>query len=90
MTPNFADSGRLLARLIHAIQNGEPVTFLFGSAVTAPGGRPDELGVPDANTLIEEAISSFRGTSEFEALDNLLKQCAGPARYQETMQFVID
>lgn len=86
----FADSGKLLARVIHAVQRGEHVTFLFGSALTAPGSRPEELGVPDAATLIEKVVENFQSTEEQESLDRLLEQSDHASRYQETMKFVID
>ena len=75
---------------MHAVQRGEPVTFLFGSALTAPGSRPEELGVPDANTLIEKVIESFQGTDELDSLESALKQSDNSSRYQDTMKFVID
>ena len=65
----FADSEKLLARLVHAVRNQEPVTFLFGSALTAPGSAPGEVGVPDANTLIDRVLDSFRDTDEIDALN---------------------
>src|ERR1035437_4064113 len=86
----FADSGRLLARVVHAAQRGDPVTFLFGTALTAPGAHAGELGVPDANALVEEVVKSFRGTDQFDALESALKQASPPGRYQATMKFVID
>jgi len=87
---SFADSGKLLARVMHAVQCGERVTFLFGSALTAPGSHPEELGVPDANSLIDEVVESFRGTEEFDSLETALRPSEHSSRYQEAMQFVID
>ncbi len=86
----FADSGKLLARVAHAVQRGEPVTFLFGSALTAPGSRLEELGVPNAYTLIENVVESFRGTEEIDSLESALKLSDQSSRYQEAMKFVID
>lgn len=87
---SFADAGRLLTRVLHAAHTGDTVTFLFGSALTAPGTQPNELGVSDANQLIEDVISSFRGTPDFEALESTLTQSPPSHRYQAAMQFVID
>ena len=89
-THDFADSGRLLARVMHAAQNGERVTFLFGSALTAPGGTPGEPGVPDAHAMVEEVIRSFQGTDEFDALHTVLQQSNAQERYQEAMKFILD
>jgi hypothetical protein len=86
----FADAGKLQARVMHAAQGAERVTFLFGSALTAPGSRPDELGVPDASTLIEEVVESFQGTAELDSLESALKQSDPSSRYQDAMKFVID
>lgn len=87
---HFADSGRLLSRVAHAVQRGERVTFLLGSALTAPGSSIGEVGVPDANAMVEEVVRSFQGTEEFDALENLVAQATTRDRYQEAMKFVLD
>lgn len=87
---SFADSGRLLARVSHAYECGERVTFLFGSALTAPGSNPEEKGVPGVTAIIEDVVRSFRGTDEMDSLEEVLNRSDPSARYQEVMQFVID
>jgi tetratricopeptide (TPR) repeat protein len=88
--PQYADSGVLLSRLVHAVDQGEPVTFLFGSAVTAPGSDPTDLGVPDASALIERVFERFRGTEEFDLLNTTVERLGPSERYQAAMKFVID
>jgi tetratricopeptide (TPR) repeat protein len=85
----FANSGALLARLVSAAQRLERVTFLFGSAITAPGPTPNEKGVPDANAFIQEVVGIFKGTDELAGLEEILKRAAPTSRYQEAMQYVI-
>src|ERR1044071_437443 len=87
---SFADSGRLIARVSHAYERGERVTFLFGSALTAPGSGAGEKGVPSVTALIEDVVRSFRETDAMDALEEVLKRSDPSARYQEVMQFVID
>ena len=87
---HFADPGRLLARVEHAVREKKGITFLFGSALTSPGGDPNEPGVPDANSIVETVRDLFAGTEELESLDDILKKASGSDRYQEAMRFVID
>jgi hypothetical protein len=87
---SFADSGKLLSRVTSDIDRNKRVTFLFGSALTAPGSRPSEKGVPDANSMIQEVVHLFQGTEEYAALGEMLSNASPAARYQEAMQFVID
>lgn len=86
----IADSGRLLARLASCAQRGERVTFLFGSALTAPGSAADDRGVPDVNAFIQEIVGIFRGTDELNNLEEVLKRPGSISPYQEATQFVID
>src|SRR5687767_5479927 len=88
-TFHFAEAGRLLSRVAHAVANGEKVTFLFGSALTAPGGV-EKPGVPDAGSMVEEVLKSFHGSEEFETLQGVLNAVDVKQQYQEAMKFVLD
>ncbi len=87
---SIADSGRLLARVAHAYECGERVTFLFGSALTAPGSNPGEKGVPGVDAIIDNVVGHFRGTDEMTTLEEVLTRSDPNSRYHEVMQFVID
>jgi hypothetical protein len=87
---NFADSGRLLARVAHAVQHSEKVTFLFGSALTAPVRYPGEPGVPDAKSLVEQALESFENQEEYSLLASEIQAAESATQYQKAMQFIID
>ncbi|EDY22345.1 hypothetical protein CfE428DRAFT_0470 [Chthoniobacter flavus Ellin428] len=87
---HFAETGRLQSRVVHAVNRGEKITFLFGSALTAPGTGADELCVPDANAMVQEVVKMFDGTDENDALRTLLNSTDITQRYQEAMRFVID
>lgn len=88
---SFADSGRLLARVSHAVKKGEKVTFLFGSALTAPSSYPEQPGVPNAKCLLTEALQVFDGSEERGDFEKLIRS-EQPLSivYQQAMQFVID
>ena len=86
----FADSGRLVTRIMHAVKSDQKITFLFGSALTAQGARPEEKGVPDVNALIQDVVNSFQHTDQMDNLQQALNQSHLTERYQIAMQFMID
>lgn len=87
---HFADQGRLLSRLAHAIHQKESITFLFGSAISSPEDYPSKPGVPDAGSMVQEVMRSFQGTEELASLQDLLRHSPQSAQYQDAMKFTID
>lgn len=82
--------GMLTSRISHAVASGQKVTFLLGSAISAPGGTPPEIGVPDASSLVQEVVDAFRNDDVFLQLQQLLAETKADERYQNVMKFMID
>jgi len=86
----FPDAGKLLTRLAHAVESKQKITFLFGSALTAQGSKPEERGVPNVSSLIQDVLARFAGTDQIENLERALKESELTQQYQTAMQFMID
>ena len=87
----FADQTRLLARLAIAIRKNQKVSFLIGSALTAPDTTLGGRGVPSVANLVKRIEHMFKDTDEHSLfLEEIARSQSDAEKYQNSMQLLLD
>ena len=87
----FPDQMRLISRLAGAIRRGDKLSFLIGSALTAPNKDTKEPGVLSVADIIAKTEAIFHGTADQRDYISLMEKCASPAeKYQAAMRFLLE
>jgi tetratricopeptide (TPR) repeat protein len=87
----FPDQMRLLSRLAGAIRRGDKLSFLIGSALTAPNKDTREPGVLSVGDIIKKTEEIFLGTEDHREYLSLTEKCRSTAdKYQNAMRFLLE